>query len=225
MSAIKIECAFKLKIFGFIADMSDSAYQSAMRKSIRDIRRDELIAATITAVHRHGFAAVTISQIADVADASVGSISYYFGGKDRLLEGVMRRLLTILHECTVERLCVASTPRERVTGMVLANFDDRLFSQEKCSVWMQFWAFAPYTPRLARLHQINRSRVATNLRGELRVLLPEAEVENAQRSLQAYMDGIWLEASQGGGPVDAPAVRLAAGRFLDTLLPLQTDDK
>lgn len=196
-----------------------------MRKSIRDIRRDELIAATITAVHRHGFAAVTISQIAEVADASVGSISYYFGGKDRLLEGVMRRLLTILHECAVERLSTSGTPRERLAGMVLSNFDDRLFSEEKSSVWMQFWAFAPYTPRLARLHRINRSRVSTNLRGELLVLLPTERVEDAQRSLQAYMDGVWLEASQGDGPVDAASARVAATRFLDTLLPSSADGK
>ena len=189
-----------------------------MRRRIRDIRRDELIAATIKAIHRHGFAAVTISQIAEVADASVGSISYYFGGKERLLEEVMRRLLSILHESTVARLRAAVGPHERLGAMVLANFDNRLFSEEKCSVWMQFWAFAPYTPRLARLHRINRSRVSTNLRGELRMLLPTDRVEDTQRSLQAYMDGVWLEAAQRGDPVSGAVAQAAAMRFLATLL-------
>jgi TetR/AcrR family transcriptional repressor of bet genes len=189
-----------------------------MRKSIRDIRRDELIAATMTAIHRHGFAAVTIGQIAEVADASVGSISYYFGGKDRLLEGAMRRLLTILRECAIGGLRTAETPRARLEAVVRANFDVRLFSKEKCSVWMQFWAFAPYTPRLARLHRLNRGRVSSNLRAELRKLLPADDVDNAQRSLQAYMDGVWLAASQGDGTVDAVAAQTAAAGFLTTLL-------
>lgn len=191
---------------------------ATMRRRIRDIRRDELIAATITAIHRHGFAAVTVSQIAEIADASVGSISYYFGGKDRLLEGAMRRLLTILRECTVDGQRAAATPRARLEAVVLANFDPRLFTKAQCSVWMQFWAFAPYTPRLARLHRINRARVSSNVRAELDALVRSADIDNAQRSLQAYMDGVWLEASQGDGPVDASHAQTAAAAFLVTLL-------
>lgn len=190
-----------------------------MRRSIRDIRRDELIAATITAIHRHGFAAVTISQIAEVADASVGSISYYFGGKERLLEGAMRRLLTILQICTVEGLRAAQTPRGRLEAVVLANFDARLFSTEQCSVWMQFWAFAPYTPRLARLHRINRSRVSSNVRAELVALTPAADVQPVQRALQAYMDGVWLEAAQGEEKLDAAVAQRDALAFLAALMP------
>ena len=189
-----------------------------MRRSIRDIRRDELIAATMTAIHRHGFAAVTVSQIAEVADASVGSISYYCGGKDRLLEGAMRRLLTILRDCTVEGQRAAQSPRARLEAVVLANFDPRLFNKAQCSVWMQFWAFAPYTPPLARLHRINRARVSSNIRAELEMLLPVADIANAQRSLQAYMDGVWLEASQGDAPVDPVFAQHAAKAFLATLL-------
>lgn len=189
-----------------------------MRQSIRDIRREELIAATMTAIHRHGFAAVTISQIAEVANASVGSISYYFGGKDRLLEGAMLSLLSTLRQCTIEGLGAARSPRERLEAVIIANFDPRLFSTEQCSVWMQFWAFAPYAPHLARLHRINRARVSSNLRAELVSLLPADEIDNAQRSLQAYMDGIWLEAAQGEGPVEAGPAQQAALRFLATLL-------
>lgn len=189
-----------------------------MRRSIRDIRRDELIAATITAIHRHGFAAVTISQIAEVADASVGSISYYFGGKERLLEGAMRRLLTVLRECTVEGLRDATTPRARLEAVVRANFDARLFTKEQCSVWMQFWAFAPYTARLARLHRINRARVSSNVRAELTALTTQADVGSVQRALQAYMDGVWLEAAQGDAELDARAAQADAFAFLAALM-------
>ena len=193
-----------------------------MRRRIRDIRRDELIEATITAIHENGFAALTIGQIADKANASIGSISYYFGGKERLLEEAMRRLLTILRDCAINGLQEARGPRARLNAIVFANFDDRLFSAETCAVWMQFWAYAPYTPRLARLQNINRARVSSNIRAELKALFPGTDTDARQRALQAYMDGVWLEAAQGDGPLDAAAARVAAAQFLDALLAAGT---
>lgn len=189
-----------------------------MRRKIRDIRRDELIEATIAAIHQNGFAALTIGQIAETANASVGSISYYFGGKEQLLEEAMRRLLSILHECAVGGLKAATGPRARLNAIVVANFDDRLFSAEKCAVWMQFWAYAPYAPPLARLQRINRSRVSSNVRAELKALFPGSEISPMQRALQAYMDGVWLEAAQSEQPIDTERAQRSATQFLGALL-------
>ena len=177
-----------------------------------------MIEATITAIHQHGFAALTIGQIAETAKASVGSISYYFGGKEALLEAAMRRLLSILRDSAVSGLRQANGPNERLNAIVIANFDDRLFSAEKCAVWMQFWAYAPYTPRLARLQNINRARVSSNIRAELKALFPGLATDALQRALQAYMDGVWLEAAQADGPINAAEARRSAAQFLNALL-------
>ena len=53
------------------------------------------------------------------------------------------------------------------------NFDETLFTVENCRVWSQFWGYAPYQPRLARLQRLNKSRVRSNLRAELKKLLPD----------------------------------------------------
>lgn len=187
------------------------------RKRIRDIRHEELIAATITALHEKGYAAVTMADIAAKAGSSVASISYYFGSKERLLEATMRHLLTQLRDAMRDGYREAKTPRERLLAVVEANFDDRLFTAAQCNVWIQFWANAPYSDRLARLHRINQSRVTSHFRAELRALLPEGRRETARAVLQAYMDGVWLAAAQGG-VVEAEMVRVEARRVVGVLV-------
>ena len=188
------------------------------RRRIRDIRHDELINATITAVAARGYAAVTMAEIAAGAGSTAASINYYFGSKEKLMEATMRHLLSELRGAIVERFADAETPRERLHAIIEANFDDRLFTTERCSVWMQFWAFAPYSQSLSRLHRINRSRVQSHFRAELRHLLPEARRETVRETLQSYMDGVWLEASQSDSPLDADAKRTEAKRVVGLLV-------
>ncbi len=188
------------------------------RKPIKEIRHGELIDAAIKAIHQHGYAAVTIIQIAREADTAAGSIHYYFGSKEGLLGATMRRLLNILRDATLERLADATGPRERLVAMAQSNFDNKFFSIEQCSVWTQFWANAPYEDALARLHKINRARVRSNFRAELKLLLPPEEREVARRALQAYMDGVWLQAAQASKQLDPPEERRQVKKVIDRLL-------
>ena len=188
------------------------------RKRIRDIRNEELIEATIVAVHRHGYGVVTMADIAREAGASAASINYYFGSKEGLMEATMRYLLRKLRAAMIAGYSKASTPTDRLYVVMDANFSDQLFTVEQCSIWMQFWASAPYSPHLARLHRVNRSRVRSHFRAELRRLLPAEGVETARQALQNYMDGAWLQAALAEDQLDAEQARLAARRVVDLVL-------
>ncbi len=188
------------------------------RKTIRDIRNEEFIEATLHAVYERGYHSVTLSEIAQVVGATAASINYYFGSKDKLIEATMRRLLSVLRTALIERLHSATTPKERVQAILEANFDDRLFEMKQCSVWVQFWSAAPYSPDLARLQNINRARVRSHFRKELRQLVPHHQIETVRRVLQSYMDGVWLQAAQTNAPLNAANARTEALHVLDLLL-------
>ncbi|PSL22087.1 choline-binding transcriptional repressor BetI [Shimia abyssi] len=188
------------------------------RKRIRDIRHQELIDATILAVHQRGYAVVTMTEIANLAGASAASINYYFGSKEKLMEATMRRLMTMLKEAMLERYSAAETPHERLMAVLDANFADRLYTIEQCSLWVQFWGSAPYVPRLARLHQINRARVTSHFRAELSALLPQSRRETVRIALQSYMDGVWLEAAQSAVALDPEQARYEARKVANLLL-------
>ncbi|MEP2530906.1 transcriptional regulator BetI [Shimia sp.] len=188
------------------------------RTRIRDIRHQELIEATITAVHQRGYAVVTMAEIAAEAGATAASINYYFGSKEKLMEATMRRLMTLLKDAMLERYAVARTPHDRLIAVLDANFSDRLYTIEQCSVWVQFWGSAPYVPPLARLHRINRARVTAHVRAELRSLLPENRRETVREALQSYMDGVWLEAAQSAVALDPSRARTEARKVANLLL-------
>lgn len=159
-----------------------------------------------------------MAEIAAEAGASAASINYYFGSKERLMEATMRRMLTLLKDAQLERYATAKTPLDRLMAVIDANFSDRLFTLEQCTIWMQFWANAPYVESLSRLHRINRARVTSHFRAELRSLLPDDRREIVREALQSYMDGVWLEAAQANAPLDPAAARAEARRFTRLML-------
>jgi AcrR family transcriptional regulator len=55
------------------------------RTPIEDLRRFELVAATLRVVSAQGFDRTTVRDIARAANASVGSVNYYFKSKDDLV--------------------------------------------------------------------------------------------------------------------------------------------
>jgi TetR/AcrR family transcriptional repressor of bet genes len=188
------------------------------RQRIRDIRNDELIEAAIHAVYEHGFAIVTMSEIAKRAGTSAASINYYFGSKEKLMEAVMLRLLGSLQNALLSRLAIAKTPRERLFATIDANFDANLFTPAQASVWVQFWAHAPYSPRLARLQNINRARVRSNLCSDLYQLQDKPSADITCQAMQAYIDGVWIEAAQSSTPIESVKARTEAARILNVLL-------
>lgn len=158
-----------------------------------------------------------MNDIALEANASAASINYYFGTKDRLMEATMRRLLGLLKESVIERFRDAHRPKDRLVALIEANFDDRLFTPAQCSLWVQFWSNAPYSNTLSRLHRINRGRVHSHLKSELRQLVPLENLGTVTATIQAYMDGVWLEAAQSGD-ISAEDARREAVRVLRSLL-------
>ena len=63
-------------------NMESNSTQS--RVAIEDIRRVELITATLRVISARGFERTTVRDIASAAGASVGSVNYYFKSKNEL---------------------------------------------------------------------------------------------------------------------------------------------
>jgi TetR/AcrR family transcriptional repressor of bet genes len=182
-------------------------------QKISAIRRHELVQATMTAIYEHGFADLTVAQIARDAQVSTGSIHYYFGGKEALLEATMHHLLSLLNTAFMRQSSRAEDPAARLHAVVQANFDETFLTRETCRAWTQFWAFAPYHPKLARLHRINRARVRSNLVYPLRALIPAQNLQVMTNAIQGYMDGVWIQVAQSKDTFDLNALQSEARHF------------
>lgn len=183
------------------------------------IRRQQLIAATLEAVHRHGLADTTLTRISGIAGLSSGIVAHYFGGKDGLLEATMRDMLRKLNAGVRARMRPGCTPAQALDAIVEGNFDMEQIDPSAASVWLAFWAEAQHKPELARLQRANQIRLRSNLRHWLGQLVGREQALDLADGLAALIDGLWLRGVfEPGGISSARCVTLCK-RYLHTQLP------
>lgn len=184
------------------------------------IRRQQLIAATMTAIDEVGLADATVVRIARHAGVSAGIISHYFGGKDGLLEATMRQILSDLGDAVAARRQALDddSPEAHLGAIIDGNFDRSQVSGPVAKTWLAFWASSMHRPQLARLQQVNDRRLYANLCAQFRRLMPHAEARRAARTLAAVIDGLWLRGALSPTGLDAEQARRLAHATLRQLL-------
>ncbi|MEX0299252.1 MAG: transcriptional regulator BetI, partial [Kordiimonas sp.] len=175
----------------------------------------QLIKATIRTIANVGYSDTTVGKIAKEAGLSVGIISHYFGGKQALLEATMAKVLFELHDAFLSRLADASTPRERLSAIVLTNFDDNQYQPEIVRAWLAFWAQVAFSPTLHRLQQIYSKRLLSNFKHELRQLIPADQTSGTAETLASLIDGFWLRSATGGTPPQLGMIRTLVESSID----------
>ncbi len=136
---------------------------------MREVRRAQLIEATLYTIDEAGLPGTTLAPVAQRANISTGIVSHYFGDKDGLLEATMRHVLRDLWLATSRRRgAAAPEPRERLRAIVAANFDDTQVSAPVMKTWLAFWSQSMHQPQLGRLQRVNTRRLHSNLCAEFR---------------------------------------------------------
>lgn len=175
------------------------------------VRRAQLIDATCESIFRYGLADTTISKISHLAGVSTGIISHYFGGKNELVEATMRKILIDLGEAVSDRVRDAVTPRQKILAIIEGNFSHQQTSARFVTSWLAFWSQAVHVPSLAKLQNINKRRLQSNLVYWYRRLLSPEESELAAEGMAALIDGLWLRGAfeqQGFNSQQAKTVAL-----------------
>lgn len=158
------------------------------------IRKKQLIEATLTSIDEHGLQGTTISTISKLAGVSTGIISHYFGGKAELLKDTTIYLLEqlridFLQQFTGEK----TTPRERLTYIINANFSTSQSTNKAAVAWLSFWTQSMHSNELSQLQEVNHARLASNLRYSFKHLINAEDVQTCVDMLAAQIDGQWLK--------------------------------
>lgn len=167
---------------------------------ISEIRRRELRQAAFEVLQREGMAGATLEKVAAHAGASKGIVLHYFRDKQELFEHAMREANAALRDAVNMRLSTARTPFERLTAIIEANFEERLFQPSICHAWLSLCAEVPRQTQLARIQKVIHSRMRSNLMSALVHLLPAHECEAVALTITSLIDGLWLRLGlQSGG--------------------------
>lgn len=184
---------------------------------MEDIRRRQLIAATVESIHEVGFSATTLQSISRRAGVSAGLVAHYFNDKNGLLEATLRSLATDLRDGIAARLRCARTPRDRIAAIVDGLLAPEQFEPRIARVWLAFWGQLTHAPGLKRVQNVYEKRLLSNLRQPLRALVPDGQADRQAVALAAMIDGLWLRAALSVDRADPEQSRAICLAYVDGL--------
>ncbi|TFH91637.1 transcriptional regulator BetI [Vibrio ouci] len=185
-----------------------------------EIRKPQLVKATMAVIDRVGLHAASIALISKEAGVSTGIINHYFGGKHGLLEETMREILR-QHSATIIQ-SLARLPKEayqqRIIAIVDGNFVGFQAENQVAKTWLAFWSYSMHEPQLKRLQRVNEKRLLSHLKIELKALFGADQAEVIAHGIAALIDGIWLRGTLNPQGIDADKARFIINDYLDKQL-------
>lgn len=120
-----------------------------MSRRAVEVRRDEILRATVDEVSRLGFAHTRVADVAAALGISTGLVFYHFDSKDALLSAAF----AYAAERDLERLDAAATGRGSATrrlARILAVYGPE-DSGPAWSLWIDAWATSLRSPEMAEV--------------------------------------------------------------------------
>ncbi|EGA71738.1 transcriptional regulator BetI [Vibrio sinaloensis DSM 21326] len=185
-----------------------------------EIRKPQLVQATMSVIDRVGLHAASISLISKEAGVSTGIINHYFGGKHGLLEETMREILRQLSATITSRL--RSIPKhehlQRINAIIDGNFVGFQAENKVAKTWLAFWSYSMHDPQLKRLQSVNEKRLLSHLKLELKGVLDAEQADLVAFGIASLIDGIWLRGTLNPAGIDAIKAREIINDYLDKQL-------
>ncbi|MEM1274556.1 MAG: transcriptional regulator BetI [Pseudomonadota bacterium] len=178
-----------------------------------DLRKDQLVRATIAEIAAHGAENVTVAQIAGRAGVSSALAFHYFGDKDALFLGAMRHILGLYGAEVRAALRDVGSPRARLDAIVDASFAPSNFERSVLAAWLHFYVAARTNETVWRLLRLYHRRLRSNLLTGLRPLTGAAAPQIAD-GMGALIDGLYIRAGLTPG-LRAETARAQLRTYID----------
>ncbi|KAB0301281.1 transcriptional regulator BetI [Vibrio fortis] len=185
-----------------------------------DIRKPQLVQATMAVIDRVGLHSASIALISKEAGVSTGIINHYFGGKHGLLEETMREILRQLSVTITKALkeLPANAHQHRINAIINGNFEGYQAENKVAKTWLAFWSYSMHDAQLKRLQRVNEKRLISHLLIELKALLEPEQAELVAHGIASLIDGIWLRGTLNPEGIDANKARAIINDYLDKQL-------
>jgi TetR/AcrR family transcriptional repressor of bet genes len=197
----------------------------AKAEASKEIRRKQLIDATMRAIGRFGYASLTLTHVAGEAGLSPGIVNFYFKSKDQLLIATLENIAEEYNGLWQGAIAKGKvSPAAGLEAMIDADFHANICNPEKVSVWYAFWAEAR-----------NKSAYQTLVMGLEEGYLKETEqlcarivAEGAYEgvdghqvavALNAMIDGLWFDCLMSPAKFDRQGAKRTCLGYLAAVFP------
>ena len=189
------------------------------RRANRELRRLQLIEATIVSLNEKGPMEATISQIAAAAGFTGANLYRYFGDKEGLLEATMRHIVELGQAEQRRLLAAAQDPRARLMAVVAAALSPAVFQVGICRAWLHFLAQSPHLPALARLERLQERLLRRSLSQAAVALLPAPAAARLVEECLALLGGLRVQRAQTDEGLEPDEALSLVRQVLEERLP------
>lgn len=194
------------------------------RKASKEVRRQQLIEATIDSLAKRGYSETTMADVADGAKLSRGIVNFHFESKEKLLVATLQYMYDeySAHWRNAYEKAGGNTA-DQLKALVAADFDRAICNKRKLAAWCAFWGEAKSRPTYQALSGA-RDTAYQNLLSDLCSRLKteagyDFEPQALALALSALLEGLWLRLMMGLEDVSRETALQAANAFLLTAFP------
>jgi len=195
------------------------------RTASREVRRRQLIEATIDSIAERGFSGTTLATVTKGANLSHGIVNFYFKNKETLFAETLG-LLAQEHFACWQKAMEESDPKpgNQLKAIVEVDFERAICSPKKLAVWFAFWGQAKHRPTYLEIHDQYDIQRSSEIGRLCRLIIADGAYENrdpssAARSIVALIDGLWLNQLLYPNSVSRNQARDDCFAFLAELFP------
>ena len=171
---------------------------SPARTAPREVRRRQLIEATIDSIAERGFSATTLAAVTKGAKLSHGIVNFHFNNKETLFVETLGFLAQEHYDHwhgAMER--AGPDPSKQLAAIVEVDFERAISSPKKLAVWFAFWGQAKYRPAYLEIHDKHDQQRSAEIERLCDLIIEDGGYDcfdpaAATRSIEALIDGLWL---------------------------------
>jgi TetR/AcrR family transcriptional regulator, transcriptional repressor of bet genes len=177
--------------------------RKAFRREGEDIRRTELVQATLSCIAQLGMERTTVREIAIKAGVTPGLIRHYFTSKDDLVLAAYIDYVGRLSEQSREAVANAiEEPTARLSTFIAANLSVPIVDRTNLSLWAGFIEAVRFSKGMAEVHRDGymdyrndaETLISNALKAQRRIVTKPL-LRRYGIALNAIIDGLWLEGS------------------------------
>ena len=178
--------------------MSTSHQPQSRRRAAKDVRRRQLIEATIESIAKRGLGDTTLAHISQTAGLSQGIVNLHFTSKENLLNATLEFLRDEYELAWQSALArSADDPACQLSALLRADYQAGVAGTKKLAVWFAFWGEVKARPAYQRICQERVNAYTGALEKILVRLIKQGRYDDLNVSLlaegiMAMADGLWL---------------------------------
>ena len=175
-------------------------------RDLPEVRKRKLIEATAQCLAEFGHAGTSVRAVAAKANVSPGLVAHHFKGIDDLIVATYDHVGGQVAETLTKAMDQAADDAEsKLRAFIDVSFKPPVLDRDLLAIWLSFWSLVRRDPGVRKVHK----KVYADYRRR------KVNATEIARSLQALIDGLFLERALDRQAVDYVDFRRASYEFLE----------